>query len=56
MGAFVSSQDVDGIDGKASLQLEVCCKGAGEEFQEMRQGLQFVYNIINISSNPERLD
>ena len=53
---FVSRQDVDGIDGKASLQLEVCCKGAGEEFQEMRQGLQFVYNIINISSNSERID
>ena len=40
---FVSRQDVDGIDGKASLQLEVCCKGAGEEFQEMRQGLQLVF-------------
>ena len=53
---FGSRQDVDGIDGKASLQLEVCCKGAGEEFQEMRQGLQLVYNIINISSNPERID
>ena len=53
---FVSSQDVDGIDGKASLQFEVCCKGAGEEFQEMRQGLQFVYNIINISSNSEKID
>ena len=53
---FGSRQDVDGIDGKASLQLEVCCKGAGEEFQEMRQGLQFVYNIINISSNSEKID
>ena len=53
---FGSRQDVDGIDGKASLQFEVCCKGAGEEFQEMRQGLQFVYNIINNSSNSERID
>ena len=31
-------QDVDGIHGKTSFQLEVCRQGAGEELEEMWQG------------------